>query len=181
MEIRKIDEAYVVNTGVPGVTETLWYKKPTSEEAANAANAARQKILEIDTLDQDTLGAVVSVINGDTITSSPGIPWTTRQAVISALGSHSASKIPDEKTGEKKRLEPPEVMAEIGSLLNAFVRAPKDCLVNVSADQLKLIRRKGMELPLPGIVLGQFLEALWTAEGTQDKFRVTFSKETPDA
>ncbi len=181
MKVKYLDDPIVMPDRFTGKSNTVWYDWPVTEEEADDFNAQTESM--ITSLSSVTEDSVISVVN--TLMNRKkseeviGKPWTIRQAVISAMFGNDYKRAAKDKQGNVP-VEKQEVIGEMQNIGLGFIRALKGGFVTLDGDQLKLVRRKMYELPVPGFVAAIVNEHFDQLEDKRTKTEVVFGIDDED-
>lgn len=185
MKILGIDDRIVMPTldtdddgnMIQGDPEIVWYEQPITQEEADRQNdlmKSAEKLAE--NMDgKDAMMILQAMSSKKEVEATAGKPWTIRQAVISCLYTHRYMNVENDKQGNPP-IEKADVVAEVHRIGHAFIHAPLYGFVDIDSDQMKLIRRKAYEFPLPGYVAGHLNRAFDKVEGSLKKHTVEYGE-----
>ncbi len=178
LRIEGLDEKIVVpdrEVDGDGVSKTVWYENPITEEDAERINNQAGLMLETaKSMKTEDAMAALAMGSRKPTESTEGKPWTLRQAVVSSMYSNTYRDAVKDKNGPKP--ERPEDVAEMARIGHAFTHAPLFGFVELDTDQIKLLRRKAVELPLPTYIYGVLIMTLDEVEGKAKKNKIEYGE-----
>ena len=176
MKVKDLDNKYMWKNGIDDTSEPLRHTLPVTEEDMERNKRNYKSVLSSLKHSENEI-LINNLLNADFPEIREGKPWTTRLAIIACMYSSDYEYQKRSDKTDKAIPEKPEIVAEMQNIGLAFIRAPKHGYVELSADNLKLIRRKAYELPLKPEVKALLDERLDEIEGIRNKHLVTFGIE----